>query len=119
MTNNDKVREAFEKWAANSPANEWFYPNGDTKDGYVDGVTNVAFQVYAARQREVDKLREALEIEWSRSASYLKGFENIKKHNYSGLELAAWIENIEEIIYGARRNIQQALTQHQDKQQKD
>lgn len=54
MDNNEKqggelkaCREAFEKWAENTPRNKWFNA-ADTKDGYVDGVTNVAFQAWQA-----------------------------------------------------------------------
>lgn len=61
-------------------------------------------------------LVEALKIEQSRTESCLKGFDNVKRHNYSGLELFAWIENMEEIIYGGRRNIANALAQSQPKE---
>lgn len=53
------TRERFEALARGLPANGWF-KTPDTKDGYVDGVTNVAFQVFVAATESLTAENAAL-----------------------------------------------------------
>lgn len=55
-------RQRFEAWAKISPANKWFQ-DADTEDGYVDGVTNVAFHAFCAGQAAINSRPESRQTE--------------------------------------------------------
>lgn len=69
----EKIRKEFEEWATSTKCNSWFRLP-DTKEGYVDGVTNVAFLAFQAAHKASRHDELVQFVEWLNN---LKSIERI------------------------------------------